>query len=76
MKGTAVNLWWFEQPWDCGNQQQEMWIMAQAAAQGRLREKGLMTVETCSPSTPSLKCQTAEPVINQECEIHWQIDWV
>lgn len=49
--------------------------MAQATARGRLEEKGLMTIETCSPSTPSLKCQTAEPVINQERGIHWWIDW-
>lgn len=76
MKGTVVNLWCFEQSWDCGNQQQEMWIMAQAVARGRLREKGLMTIETRSPSTPSLKCRTAEPVINQEHEIHWWIDCV
>lgn len=33
-------------------------------------EKGLMTSETCSFSTLFLKCQTMEPVINQEGEIY------
>lgn len=39
-------------------------------------EKGLMTSETCSFSTLLLKCQTMEPVINQESEIYQWMDLV
>ena len=45
--------------------------MAQVATQESLEgEKGLMTSETCSFSTLFLKCQTMEPVINQESEMY------